>query len=322
MLRVLLCGAALALCACSRERHASDAPPPAADAGVPHATSAARSARAPLFVYECVVGGNHDLCTVPAGGGTERRITTHAAGDMWPRFTRDGRSVVFSSERTGTWQLWEAAPDGSAQRQLRVSPAREWQSDPSPDGRRLAFLSDAGGEESLRVVAREGVRAGGAGRLLLSQGRRVVMGNPHWSPDGSRVVLSTNAGHAGHHVYVVDARSGEARRVSPLLSGACEPRFSPDGRKVAYVRRQRLTRARSAIVELDLDTGRVRPLVDWPAINYDPAYSPDGSEIAFVSTIAAPETDLHAIYRQRLSDGKAWRVTFEHDARHPDYAPR
>ena len=44
--------------------------------------------------------------------------------------------------------------------------------------------------------------------------------------------------------------------------------------------------------------------MDWPALNYDPAYSPDGSELAFASNI----TGEYAVYRQRLSDGQAWRV--------------
>lgn len=47
-------------------------------------------------------------------------------------------------------------------------------------------------------------------------------------------------------------------------------------------------------------------LVDWPAFSHDLAYSPDGSEIAFTSNI----TGEWVIYRQRLADGRAWRVTF------------
>ena len=77
---------------------------------------------------------------------------------------------------------------------------------------------------------------------------------------------------------------------------------------------------RQVLEVVDPDTGRVeRTLVDWPALNYDPAWSPDGTEIAFASNI----TGEYAIYRQRLSDGRSWRVTHtKGDARYPDYAPR
>jgi hypothetical protein len=78
-------------------------------------------------------------------------------------------------------------------------------------------------------------------------------------------------------------------------------------------------RPTSQLVEQDLATGRRRVLVDWPALNYDLAYSPDGEEVAFASNI----TGEWVIYRQRISDGRAWRLTFgDGPARYPDYRPR
>ena len=285
-----------------------------AQVGPRHVPGPGFGSGAGLFVYECDVGGNTDLCSVPVGGGVERRLTSHPAADMYPRWRRDGSGVVFSSERSGRWQLWELSLDGGTPRRLRRSQAREWQADPAPDGKRMALLSSAGGEETLRVV----LDASQAGQVLLAHGPRVVLGNPHWDAAGRRLVLSSNAGLGGHRVYLVKAAGGPPRRLSPLTSGACEPRFGPHGDRVAYVRRQHVTRARSQIIEHDLETGRERVLVDWPAHNYDPVYAPDGSELAFVSNIAG----AHAVYRQRLDDGQAWRVTFGHPARHPDYQPR
>ena len=93
----------------------------------------------------------------------------------------------------------------------------------------------------------------------------------------------------------------------------------------AEAARERLAAAQSGreivhvISKDDLASGQERVLVDWPALNYDPVYSPDGSEIAFASTVAGKG---YEIYRQRLADGKASRVTFDGgDARYPDYRP-
>lgn len=307
LLALLSFAAVLAAAGCSRAGQASPVARPRPAAGGPDGQ----------FVYECTVDGQGDVCTVPVGGGQERRLNEHPAEDLYPRWLRDGTGIVFSSERSGRWQLWQMDPEGGSLRQRRDTPAREWQADPHPDGRRLAFVSDAGGEESLRAA---GAGAGGAGRALLAHGPRVVLGNPHWSPDGTRLVLSSNRGRLGHHVYLVEAATGAERRLSPAMSGACEPRFHPDGRRVAWVRRRHLTRERSEIVEHDLATGRERVLVDWPALNYDPTWSADGAELAFVSDVAGG--GVQAIYRLRLSDGQAWRVTFGYPARHPDYQPR
>lgn len=245
----------------------------------------------------------------------ERRLTDDPAQDALPRFTPDGRAVVFSSKRTGEWQLFEVDAAGGPARRLRSNDRQEWQADPSPDGAFLAFLSDADGAPGLWIAP----RAGGAARRLVRHASRTVLGNPSWSPDGGRIVFSSNYGLPGHRTYVVDVASGEERRVSPLMSGACEPRFSRDGLRVAYVRRQHLTRERSQIVEVTLDGEAERVLVDWPALNYDPVYSPDGDELAFASTIAGE----FAVYRMRLADGKSWRLTYGPGAaRHPDYQPR
>lgn len=283
----------------------------AAAAGVGEAATGTSASRWEL-VYERRVAGNLDLFVVPAGGGPERRLTDHPAEDMLARWTPDGRSIVFSSERTGNWQLFEVGAEGGEPRRLRTNTAREFQSDPSPDGRQIAFLSHIDGPECLWLMD----RATGAARKLRCHGEASILGNPHWSPDGKLVVFSSNW-KIGHQIYVIDVASGDERRLSGLTSGGCEPRFSRDGRKVVYVSRGHL-RPTSRLVEHDLSSGDERALVSWPALNYDPVYSPDGSELAFASNI----TGEWVIYRQRLADGQAWRVTFgPGDARSPDYRP-
>jgi Tol biopolymer transport system component len=268
------------------------------------------------LVFEQKLGsGKEDIYWVAAAGGPERQLTDDPATDILPRFMPDARSVVFSSDRSGTRQLWEVALEGGKARRIRETAAEEWQADPSPDGKSVAFLSDFQGPMSLFILD----RATGKTSLVVRHGDSVQLGNPNWSPDGGRIVFSSNKGFTGHHVYVVDVARGEEQRASGFIAGACEPRFSRDGKRVAMVSRSHFTRTRSQIVERNLATGDERVLVDWPALNYDPVYSPDGSEIAFASTLAGH----NAIYRVRLSDGKSWRVTFGPGAaRHPDYAPR
>lgn len=283
-------------------------------AGACRGSSAAAPEAGPegTLVYGRGPEGARDLFVVPVRGGEPRRLTRHPASDGLPRWSTDGRSVLFASNRSGHWQLWRVPTEGGEPERVRTNDHTEWQADESPDGRFLAFLSNRDGRESLWLLDRttEQIRA------LVRHGRRTIMGNPHWSPDGTGIVFSSNW-KVGHQIYVVDVATGRTRRVSPV--GGCEPRFHPGGTRVAYVRRRpREDKTVSHIVEHDLANGEERTLVDWPALNYDPVYSPDGTEIAFASTI----TGGWEIFRQRLGDGKAHRVTFAGaDARYPDYRP-
>jgi TolB protein len=264
------------------------------------------------IVFERERDGNVDLYVIPAGGGNERRLTHDPAEDSLARYTPDGRRIVFSSLRTGNYQLWEVPRAGGEPRRLRTNSATEYQADVSPDGRRLAFLSNLDGPERLMVQDLET----GAVREIVRHGQDTIFGNPHWSPDGRFITYSSNY-RIGHQIYVVEVETRQERRISPLTRGGCEPHFSPDGKKVVYVSRGHL-RPTSRLVEHDLATDEERALVAWPALNYDPVYSPDGTELAFASDI----TGEYQVYRQRLSDGQAWRLTFgKGQARYPDYRP-
>jgi Tol biopolymer transport system component len=155
-------------------------------------------------------------------------------------------------------------------------------------------------------------------RMIVSHGRRTIFGNPSWSPDGTRLTYSSNA-EVGHQIYVANADGTGQERLTGFRRGGCEPRFHPDGKHVLHVSRGHLLgNDKSRIVQRDLATGEEKVLVAWPALNYTPTYSPDASEIAFTSNIDGD----WAIYRQRLSDGKSWRVTFgPGPARSPEYQP-
>jgi TolB protein len=301
---VTLLALALSLGVCSRESGPDrrEASPPAADG----------SGSAWELVYDLEVDGDADLFVVAAGEETPRRLTDSPGYDGMGRFTPDGERIIFSSERTGHWQLFEIAPEGGEARRIRANRATEYQADPSPDGKTLAFLTDLDGPERLVTMD----FATGELRELVRHGKRTIFGNPHWSEDGREIVFSSNW-RGGHQIYIVDFATGESRRITSMAAGGCEPRFMPDGR-VCWVNRRYFGGSRSRLVALDLETREEEVLVDWPAMNYDPAFSPDGTEIAFASDI----TGEFAIYRQRLADGQAWRVTFgPGSARYPDYRP-
>ena len=92
----------------------------------------------------------------------------------------------------------------------------------SPDGRRLAFVSDRGGSRELWVS-----RADGSAASVLTSLRGPVVGRPNWSPDGRVIAFH------GQGVQVISADGGSPRRLSDDGEG---PTWSADGAWIYFIR--------------------------------------------------------------------------------------
>ena len=171
------------------------------------------------------------------------------------------------------------------------------------------------------------VGADGRGVHKVTRGRAYVAeSDPDWSPDGGRIVFDRSFSCPDPltlctAIWVVNADGSGERRLTPQTPGIGElsPTWSPDGRRIAYVRsddrsetsdlylmnadgsaKRRLTHVRDAeepawspdgkrialshdgdIFVLDLDSGSLQRLTKTPLIESYPDWSPDGKRIAY-----------------------------------------
>jgi TolB protein len=143
----------------------------------------------------------------------------------------------------------------------------------SPDGLRLAFLSDRAGKFEIYVV-----NAGGSGERRLTRGSND--GPPVWSPDGRKIAFVRSVRDrygipVREEVWVMNADGSEQRS----LGRGGGPAWSPDGRRIAF-RSERTGKAELYLVNVD-GSGSVR-LTRNPGADGDPAWSPNGKKIFFV----------------------------------------
>ena len=111
-----------------------------------------------------------------------RRLTFDPGLQTDPTFSPDGRSIAYTSNRSGNFDLWMQPVDGGPAVQLTSDPAIDTQPDWSPDGATILFRSegDGGGVFALSV-------ADGHSRRLMRDGFA-----PRWSPDGTRLLLKSS----------------------------------------------------------------------------------------------------------------------------------
>ena len=146
------------------------------------------------------------------------------------------------------------------------------------------------------------VGAAGRGGLQSSDLYKLrSIGDVELSPDASHIAYSIQQsdrpGRPYSQVWIMDVASGKSIRLGDDKGGASSPRWSPDGRQIAYMGRED---ERPGLMVAGADGRAARFLTDVTATNHPLpsagsrlAWSPDGKQIAFVSATDGPESDAN-----------------------------
>ncbi len=150
------------------------------------------------LAYCAETDGEYDVYTIPAGCGTQTRLTDASGLDDGPEYTPCGDYIWFNSVRTGLMQLWRMRIDGSAQEQMTFhTKINAWFPHVSPDGEHVVYIAYYVGDlepgEHLpdkNVELRLMPAAGGPSRLLfkLFGGQGTINVNS-WAPDSRRIAF-------------------------------------------------------------------------------------------------------------------------------------
>ncbi len=220
-----------------------------------------------------------DLYLLPIEGGEARPLLVEHAHAMHPRFSPDGRSIAFTSDRGGGDNLWimpaaGGEPKPVTRESFRLLANPVW----TPDGEYLIARKHFTSERSLGAGEMWIYhRAGGAGLPLTSRKNdQQDVNEPALSPDGRFLYFSEDMSggetfeyNKSPHgtIYVIrrlDRESGEIEDLVRIAGGAVRPQPSPDGRFLAFVRR---VRDKSVLSLFALDSGEIRPL--WDGLSHD-----------------------------------------------------
>ena len=160
----------------------------------------------------------------------------------------------------------------------------------SPDGSRLAF-DQLTNEESTEVYIAK-ADGSNAKRISPCSPPCADRWEPAWSPDGSRLAISTGAGRvtetgpARFGIGVIDVNSEEVTQVVDHEKAVGQDRFarwSPDGKRLVFYRAQLKSDGtiQTAIFVVDVDGSNLRRLTPWDMLAGDPDWSPNGDLIVF-----------------------------------------
>jgi Tol biopolymer transport system component len=238
--------------------------------------------------------GQIGLFIAAADGSGERPLVGAGEIDYDAVWSPDGASIVFTSDRDGSADLYRVKPDGSSLERLTDSPAYDDQAAFSPDGAQLVFVTTrSGGTADLWTMD---LRTRKAKALTSGPGGDF---RPAWSPDGKWIAFSSDRGStmpAGHgrwerlHIvdlYVIHPDGTGLKQITDHGNFCGSPKWTTDSAHVvAYcmTAEQTLDNRRpvpehpedTRIVSIDVATGKAADMSVGPGVKFNPSLLPGG----------------------------------------------
>ncbi|TMM47342.1 amidohydrolase family protein [Qipengyuania marisflavi] len=247
-----------------------------------------------------------DIYTMPISGGTPTRIAEGLAWEVHPRFSPDGRRIAFTSDRGGGDNIWVMNTNGSDKKQVTKEDFRllnqpGW----SPDGEYIVAKKHFTTGRSLGTgeVWLYHVSGGGGVQLVKrsSESLQKELGEPIYAPDGKSIYYTRNTTSGSTFEYAQDSlqgtfaierydiAKGEVTTAVGGYGGAVRPTPSPDGKHIAFVRRDK---DQSQLWVKDLSSGSERMIYGsldadlqetWAVSGVYPnmGWTPDAGSIVF-----------------------------------------
>ncbi|WP_340076006.1 amidohydrolase family protein [Leptobacterium sp. I13] len=254
-----------------------------------------------------------DIFKIPVSGGKATALRTGMAWETQPRFSPDGKHILFTSDQGGGDNIWYMNTDGKEPKQITKETFRLlnngiW----TPEGDYIIARKHFSSTRSLgagemwmyHISGGEGIQ------LIKKKNAQQDINEPSISLDGRYLYYSEDMYPGGFfqynkdpndQIFVIkryDRKEGTTETVVGGPGGACRPQVSHDGKKLAYVRR---VRTKSVLFIHDLETKQDYPIFDGLSKDQQEAWTIYG---AYTGFDWMPD-DRHIII---WGKGKLWNV--------------
>jgi tricorn protease len=245
---------------------------------------------------------------VPNEGLASRPSRISAAGNIESyNLSPKGERAVFSARG----DIFTAPIEKGPTRNLTHSSGAhdKWPSW-SPDGSRIAFISDKTGEEELYIISQDGLKPA----EQITSGGSAMRYQPEWAPDGKRIAFSDKEGK----VYVVTLADKRVTEIVDAPHGQIRDYvWSPRGNFLAFSYDDTSNRF-SSIFVWSANDNKVHKLTDEMFNAYNPAWDPAGNYLYFVADHEF-QPQISQIEFNYATNRQAYlfAITLRKDGKHP-----
>lgn len=215
-----------------------------------------------------------DIYSMPVSGGKAKVLRSGIPFEIQPRFSPDGKKIAFTSDAGGGDNLWVMNADGSDAKQITKEDFR-LMSNPAwmPDGNYLIGRKNFTSQRSAGAgeMWQYHISGGSGVQLTKRKNDQQDVNEPNISRDGKYLYFSEDMYPGGYfqynkdphnEIYVIkryEFETGKLETITGGPGGAARPQVSPDGKKLAFIKRI----GTSTVLYLhDLETGEEWPVFD------------------------------------------------------------
>jgi Tol biopolymer transport system component/DNA-binding winged helix-turn-helix (wHTH) protein len=238
-------------------------------------------------------GGRANLLRIAAAGGDSPQwISASGSSAQYPAFSVRGNRLAWARNTDNT-DIFRMTLNGRAEASpqldnLIASTAIETSQRYSPDGRRVAFVSNRSGSDEIWVCGSEGENP-----VRLTSFRGPLVGSPSWSPDGRQIVFDCRP-EGNADIFTVSSEGGQARRLTDDAAEDIVPSWSRDGRWIYFTSNRG---GRLQVWKLAVDGGQALQVTEQGG--FDPVESPDGQWLYYTA-----DRGSSAIWRMPTAGGR------------------
>ena len=219
------------------------------------------------IVFVCYINQIDQICIMNADGSGRRQLTNFPSTAYYPSLSPDGQTVYFSSNQSGTFEIYSIDITGNGLQRLTNGIGSLYAPELSPDGSKIIFTNHGNG---IWVM-----NADGSDPHAITFKDDI---DPTWSPDGSMIAFASNRSGT-RQLYVASANGNKVEQVTDLNNMGGRSTWSPDGKHLAFYRGPAGDRD---IYVININGGGLDRLTNG-GDNLGPSWSPNGEWIAFTS---------------------------------------
>lgn len=276
--------------------------------------------------------------------GPLNQLTADRAINARPSWSPDGSKIVFHSTREAimgeyseeetehehgrgkeggeegeeeeerTRDIWIMDRDGTNLKRLTSSSADDFNPVFSPDGKKIAYVSEDNGTRDIWIMNTDGTN-----KTYLTSEKGAEQ-DPAWSRDGKQIAYAALPFEKGGNfdIWLINADGSNARRLTTSSANEAAPNWHPDGRYLAY---QSDEGGNLDIWVIDVDGKNPRKLIATKKQETRPAWSPNGTKIAYNAWDEEESSDKAEVWVANIDGSDPHKLTSTLPNMHPAWSP-